>query len=332
MVAEFELIEEIRRRFSQPSGISVGIGDDAAVFSEHFEVATTDVLVEGVHFRLDWCEPSDVGWKALTASLSDVAAMGARPGPFLATIGLGPDHGAETARGIIDGFAECTGDLGDDVEALPVGGDLSETTGPLVVSISMFGRLAGPRPLLRSEAKPGDRIVLFGTPGRSCAGLADLREANSERPESYPGLVGAYRRPTAQVRAGIAIGERELARAAIDVSDGLGRDLGHVCAASGVGARVDIGDLPEDSELEAFANSRGESADRYRIGGGEDFCLVAFVPSPRQTEFGERAEASGWPISRIGAIVSGETGVEFRGPDGEMFELAERGYEHFSGS
>jgi len=202
MVAEFELIDEIRRRFPAPDDAAVGIGDDAAVLSNRFELATTDVLVEGVHFRLDWCDPSDVAWKAVTASLSDVAAMGGRPGPYLATIALGPDHGDDVAYGLVEGFEERADALDEDLAVVPVGGDVSESPGPLVVSVTMYGSAAGPEPLLRDGAGEGDRIVLIGRPGRSAAGLAQLRDSTRAEEDACVELVETYRRPGAEVRAG----------------------------------------------------------------------------------------------------------------------------------
>lgn len=330
MVAEFELIDEIRRRFATPEGVAVGIGDDAAVLSSHYEIATTDVLVEGVHFRLDWCDPSDVGWKAVTASLSDVAAMGGRPGPYLATLALGPDHGDEVPRGLVDGFEARAEAMEDGLSVVPFGGDVSSTSGPLVVSITLYGEAAGAEPLLRDGAEEGDRVVLIGEPGRSAGGLAQLRDPVDGAGADCSELVEAYRRPTAQVQAGIALGGGAICTALIDVSDGLAQDLGHICSQSEVGARVELGSVPRDPELAECAAARGDPIQPYLTSGGEDFCLLGTVAPEEVERLERRAGRASWSYAWIGDIVPAASGVEFIGTDGEPVDLSETGYRHFS--
>jgi thiamine-monophosphate kinase len=328
MLPEFELIDEIRRAFPVPEGVDVGIGDDAAVLSRQFDVVTTDMLVEGVHFRFDWCSPEDVGWKSLVASLSDVAAMGATPGPFVVGIGLGPDHDESVARGLVEGLRRACQAAGRERVA-PVGGDLSSTPGPAVVSVTLFGESEGPGAIGRGGASVGDRLVLFGAAGRSAAGLAALERWGGEAADRLPGVVEAHCRPTAQMAAGAGLGRERLASALIDVSDGLIRDLGHILDQSGVGARLEVDALRLDDDLVEAADVLSADPVDFVLGGGEDFSLLAAVPRREVDALRQLAGDAGWPMSVIGAIVDPDEGLSVVEPSGERRTIASGGYEHF---
>ena len=328
MLSEFALIDEIRRGFPTPEGVDVGIGDDAAVLSDRFDVVTTDMLVEEVHFRLDWCSPEHVGWKSLVASLSDVAAMSAVPGPFVVGLGLGASHDEATARGLVEGLRRASEYAGGG-RVGPVGGDLSSTPGPAVVSVTLFGDLEGRQPVLRGGASPGDRLVLFGTPGRSAAGLASLEAWGMEAVDRVPQLVEAYSRPTAQLAAGAELGRRGLATALIDVSDGLVRDLGHLVDESEVGARIEVSQLPIDDDLVEAGEALSVDPIDFVLRGGEDFSLLAAIPSRRVDPIRQLAEDAGWPMSVIGAIVDPAEGLSVVEPSGDLRTIGSGGYEHF---
>jgi len=329
MDSEFQLIDEIRRATDLPEGVSVGIGDDTAVLTDAFELLTTDMLVEGVHFRFDLCSVEDVGWRALVASLSDIAAMGGEPGPYVASVCIGGGDDGR-ARELVDGMRAAAEAVGRVDRVAPIGGDLSDSPGPVVISIALLGTLAGDRPMLRRGAGPGDRIVLIGRPGRTMAGLEVLDgRVDDLEPEARESLADAYRRPTARVAAGAAIGEGGLAAAMVDVSDGLAADLGHLTEASEVGARVELERLPISADLARFAEDGGWDARRFAAGAGEDFCLLAAVPEERFAAFEAAADAADWPWAVIGAIVPPESGLEFVDAAGDAVELASGGYEHF---
>lgn len=328
MASEFEIIGTIAGRFATPDGVEVGIGDDAAVLeSGRFDLVTTDMLVEDVHFRRDWCTAVDIGWRALTASLSDIAAMGGRCGPYVANVAMtGEEDGF--VDGILDGLEAAAEMAGPEASIAPIGGDMSSSPGPAVLSITLLGESLSSGPLLRSGATPGDHIVVTGQPGRSKAGIALLDgewtiDAGGARDE----LIEAYRRPVARCHVGELLGNEVGANALIDVSDGLLADLGHVMEASGVGARLEWDALPVDGPLSGLPMSGDEIRRDYVLSGGEDFELLMFLDDDQWGRL--RQKDLGAQVHRIGEIRSGEGGVAWNGlPDG--FEPAgDDGWEHF---
>ena len=245
------------------------IGDDAAVVGlpARTAVAATDLVVAGVHVDLDFSGPEDIGYKALMVSASDLAAMGVRPRYALVSV-AGPP-GTDLER-IGDGLAEAAGETGSVI----VGGDLASSP-VLVLSTAVFGLVepGAPAPLLRSGARPGDRLFVTGPLGRSAAGLRVLRTAGpGRRPRpSDPDLVRAHRRPAARLAEGEAA-RRSGASAAIDVSDGLAADLVHLAEASGVGVALDGVPVADGA-------TRDEA-----LGGGEDYELVVATAVPDDLE------------------------------------------------
>jgi thiamine-monophosphate kinase len=285
-IDEFEAIGRISALFASaararipegdlPPGGEVWIGDDAAVVATGSPtLLTTDLVVEGVHFDLRLCSIEDVGYKAMMATASDLAAMGASPDRALASIVAPPGTGLdELATGLAAASAECG--------CVIVGGDLSG--GPVVVvSVAVLGGLvpqgAG-GPLLRSGAKPGDRVFVTGPLGGSAAGhrilLDELswgsRDAEASDPppraKDVERLVRAFRRPRARINEGLAA-RRAGASAAIDISDGLATDIGHLSRASGVGISLDTVPIA------------GGATEEEALHGGEDYELVVATPDP----------------------------------------------------
>ena len=276
-LGEFELIAALARRLD-PTSDGLGIGDDAAAWTAtpgSLVVATTDMLVEGVHFRLDWTSPHDLGWKALAVNLSDLAAMGARPGRALVSVALLPGQTA-----LVEEMYAGIGELARLTGTRVVGGDTVRTSGPLVVNVALIGEAEPGRLLRRDGALPGDLHVLTGTVGASAAGLALLLEGDRDRlsrPEAMQ-LIAAHHRPMPQLAAGRALAAAGL-RCAIDVSDGVASEAWHLARASGVAIRLDTDRLP----LEAAAISLfGEAeARQFAVSGGEDYQLLFSVPDAR---------------------------------------------------
>jgi thiamine-monophosphate kinase len=273
----------------------LGPGDDAAVVTapDGRVVATTDLLVEGSDFRRDWSTGADVGWKAAVQNLADVAAMGAVPTGLLLALGAPVDLPLAWVEDLARGLAQACAEAGTGV----VGGDLSAA--PVVfVSVTALGDLQGRAPVRRDGARPGDVVALAGAVGRSAAGLDLLRAG---RADLSAALVQAHRRPRPPLDAGPAAALAG-ASAMLDVSDGLGTDLGRLAAASGV--HVDVDAWWEDAraaELEATAEGLGEPAlaRRWVRGGGEDHALVAcFPPGTALPE----------PFVRIGEVLPVRTG------------------------
>jgi thiamine-monophosphate kinase len=257
-VGEFGLIAAVTARLPMTDAVLLGPGDDAAVVSVPGGqvVATTDVLVEHVHFRRDWSTAYDVGRKAAAANLADVAAMGGVGIALLVGLAAPPDLPLQWALDLADGLRDECALVG----AAVVGGD-TVTAGQVVVSVTALGRTE--RVVPRSGARTGDLVVLAGRTGRSAAGLQLLQAGTTTGP-----LVDAHRRPEPPYAFGPLLAAAG-ATAMCDVSDGLVQDLGHIAAASGVGIALDSAAL-QDPEVDL----------QLVLTGGEDHALVATAPQP----------------------------------------------------
>ena len=275
-VGEFGLIARVIDRLVGSPAVLLGPGDDAAVVAapDGRVVATTDVLVEGVHFRRDWSSGYDVGRKAAAANLADVAAMGARGTALLIGLAAPPDLPVAWSLELTDGLRDEAALVG----AAVVGGDVVRSA-TLVISVTALGDLEGRTPVTRGGARPGDVVVLAGELGRSAAGLARLTEGHRDGAD-----VDAHRRPTPPYALGPALADAG-ATAMCDVSDGLVADLGHLARASGV--LIDL-----------------DPADELFLTGGEDHALVATLPSGTPLPPGTRV---------IGRVLAGEPSVTVAG-------------------
>jgi len=305
-VGEFALIGELTPLFGQGDQVLVGPGDDAAVLRirQGHVVVSTDLVVEGRHFRKDWAGAADVGHRAAAQNLSDINAMGGRAHSL--TIGLAApgDLPARWALDFAAGFAaEC-----DLVGASVVGGDLTGSD-QVVIAVTVIGACAQ-SPVLRSGARPGDVLAIAGRQGWSAGGLAVLsRGFRSPRV-----LVEAYRRPEPPYAAGPQAAEAG-ATSMIDVSDGLLADAGHLAHDSGVAIDVWTSALEVPEPLHAVAAATGADPLSFVLGGGEDHSLLATFP-------GDATLPDGW--ASIGAVAEGE-GVTV---DGEAYD-GETGWTHF---
>lgn len=293
-LGEFGLIARVTERLGGSAAVLVGPGDDTAVVAapDGRVVATTDVLVEGVHFRRDWSSGYDVGRKAAAASLADVAAMGGTATALLVGLAAPGDLPVSWALALADGLRDESALVG----AVVAGGD-TVSSDRIVVSVSALGDLAGRSPVLRSGARAGDLVVLAGDVGRSAAGLALLQAGEREGL-----LVEAHRRPTPPYSLGPVLADLG-ATAMCDVSDGLLADLGHVATASGVAIVVDEVPQPDGVTVEQV------------LTGGEDHALVACLPLGTALPDGIRV---------IGRVEAG-SGVSVPG-----VEPGSTGWEHFS--
>ena len=289
----------------------VGPGDDAAVVSagDGRVVATTDLLVDGQHFRRDWSTPYDVGRKAAAQNLADVAAMGAVPTALLIGLATPPDLPAFWAERLADGLSdECAV-----VECGVVGGDVVRSE-LLVISVTALGDLQGRAPVLRSGARAGDVVAVAGRLGWSAAGLAALRKG-FRTPRA---VVDAHRRPQPPYAAG-PVAAKAGATALIDVSDGLVADLGHIAKASGVVISIARASLAVSDRVAEVASALGVDPLDWVLGGGEDHALAGCFPS-------SDVVPQGWRV--IGEV--GEIGEDDGGRvlvDGRAY--AGGGFDHF---
>jgi thiamine-monophosphate kinase len=314
-VIEFELIDRIRARVTARDDVVLGIGDDAAIVRMppgHDLLLATDTINRGVHFPEN-TPPEQLGWKALAVNLSDLAAMAAQPAWCTLSLSL-PQADVPWIDAFLDGFCALAQAHG----VALVGGDT--TRGPLSVSVTVCGFAEPGRALRRSGAQVGDEVWVTGTLGDAAGALAQWRGGNAV----HAGLRDRLDRPTPRVEAGRALAG--LAHAAIDVSDGLLADLGHVCVASGVGAMVEIDDLPASGLL--VATFEPERRRVLQATGGDDYELCFTAPASARAALEDIAARTGTPFTRIGRIVEGQ-GVQARLRAGAVWEPAHRGYVHF---
>jgi thiamine-monophosphate kinase len=269
-IGEFGLIARVTARLEAGPTCLLGPGDDAAVVvaPDSRIVASTDVLVEGRHFRRDWSSATDVGHRAAAANLADIAAMGAAPTALLVALCVPPDLDVSWAEELADGLSAEAAKVGASV----VGGDMSGSP-TLTVAVTALGDLRGFAPVVRSGAQPGDVVALAGRVGYAAAGYTVLSRG-FRTPKL---LVDAYRRPDVPYSAGLAAA-RLGATAMVDVSDGLLSDLGHIATASvvGIDVRRDAFEIPD--QMRDAASALGVDPYLWVLAGGEDHALAATFP------------------------------------------------------
>lgn len=311
--AEFDRIRAMAARWKDRAR---GIGDDCAIIEVGGDriAVSIDVSVEDVHFRRAWMTPAEIGYRAAAAALSDLAACAAEPMAMLLTIGAPETEPEDTFIGIADGIGDAAGDAG----ALVVGGDMTRSD-KLFIDCCVIGRASAS--VGRGGARPGDRIVVTGALGGPAAALADL---NAGR-EPAPATRARFLRPAPRHAAARYL-EFIRARAMIDISDGLTADLGHLLAAGGVGATIDVAKIPVLHAAEDAARRAGREPWHFAAGSGEEYELIALMPEDMQAE--ELASAP-VPVAIIGTI---ERAPGLRATlDGTPVELP-AGFDHFGSS
>jgi len=271
MDGELEVIRRIAARVAPRGGVSVGIGDDAAVLDDG-TVLALDMVVDGVHVRRSTHSPADIGHTALAVNISDVAAMGAIPVAAMVGLGLPPDIGA----GDVDAMYAAMEELARAHAMSIVGGDVSASP-VLSLSVAIIGRAPeGIRPVLRSGARAGDVLVVTGPLGASAAGLLCLDHPDAGG-DARGALISAHLRPQPQAAHGRHLAEAG-ARAMIDVSDGLLLDADRLARASGLAAIIDLEAVPRAPGVDAVAGAIGTDAALLACTGGEDYQLLAALP------------------------------------------------------
>ncbi len=323
-LGEFALIDRLKRLVpSTGPGVVTGIGDDAAVLRLSGEVlATCDVQVEGVHFTLDLVPPSDLGWRALAVNVSDIAAMGGTPRYALVSLVLPPETAGNVVEEIYAGLAEAATAHG----VVVVGGNVSATSGPLVIDITLLGE-AG-IVVRRSGACPGDGVWMTGAAGKAAGGLFLLHHPDVRVPDR-DALVSAYRRPVPRVAVGQALAVTGLVTALVDTSDGTAQDLLHLIEASGAGVSLDLTRVPLAEGLPAVAHAAGVDPAAWALGGGEDYELL-FTAAPAFAEAApDLARITGVPLTRIGDVLPPDAGRWLVHSGGHRVPLAAAGWNHF---
>lgn len=325
---EFGLIERLKKCVTAPTNfVIIGIGDDAAAFETkpgYITVMTADALVEGVHFNLAFASFQDVGWRAMAANLSDVAAMGGSPTWATVCICVPPSCAVESLEALYAGMDAVAAPLGCRI----VGGDTTASPSGLTISIALLGEVRRERMTPRGGVRPGDLFCATGHLGGSRAGLEVLRRGHS--PGRFDEPTRRYLRPVPRVREAIAMGDAASIHAAIDVSDGLASEIHHLCRMSRVGARIEQTAIPIHPDTDAVARLCDTEALTFALSGGEDFELL-FAVAPGDAEQVARAvkDATGAPVSVLGEAVPPEQGICLRREDGAWHPLPDTGYEHF---
>jgi len=308
MPSEFALIN---RYFKRPTPHTVlGVGDDGAILQPATGcelVVSTDMLVAGTHF-LPNADPVDLGWKVLAVNVSDMAAMGAQPRWALLAAAL-PAATESWIEKFASGFFACAEMFGIDV----IGGDT--TQGPRNFCVTIFGEVPAGTALLRSGARPGDEIWVSGTPGRAAQGLGHLQGQATLSEPALTDCLTALHRPQPRVALGLAL--RGLATAAIDVSDGLLADLGHILEQSGVAATLKLAVSPAPT-----------FAEQCFLSGGDDYELAFTAAPDRHEEVLTLSKTLGLPLTCLGNVTTG-SGLTVLDLSGQPVAISRRGYDHF---
>lgn len=319
---EFSLIARYFDRVrSSRLDVETGIGDDCALLNipeKQTLAISTDTLVAGNHFLPD-IDPADLAYKALAVNLSDLAAMGADPAWLTLALTL-----PEVDEPWLEAFSDSLFELLNYYDMQLIGGDT--TRGPLSMTLGIHGYIPAGRALKRSGAKPGDWIYITGTPGDSAAGLAVLQnrlQVSEETDAHY--FIKRHLRPTPRILHGQAL--RDIASAAIDLSDGLISDLGHIVKASGCGARVDVDALPKSDAMMRHVDA-GQAL-RWALYGGEDYELCFTVPELNRGALDVAIGQLGVPFTCIGQMSADIEGMNFV-RDGMPVTFDWKGYDHFA--
>jgi thiamine-monophosphate kinase len=327
---EGDLIRTIARLAGGPRrDVQVGIGDDCAVLElapGTRLVATTDLLVEDVHFRRRYAAPADIGWKALAVNLSDIAAMGATPRWALVALACPEDGRADDVEALYEGALA----LASAHDVAIVGGDTSASPAGWMINVTLLGEAAA-APLLRSGAHPGDVVAVTGPLGRAAAGLAILQSPVAPRGLGtvLHELTAAHLRPRPRVAEGLWLGIAGGVTAMMDLSDGLATDLPRLAAASGAGARVELGRVPMDEATRAGAQALGVDALTWATGGGEDYELLLTCAADAFERLAHGLAArTGARLTAIGTMTAAP-GVRYVDAHGHEVDVAP-GYEHFA--
>lgn len=320
MLSEFDLIKQFFKR-ERPGRADLGIGDDCALLtpSPGRQLAiSSDMLVEDRHFFAG-ADPFMLGHKSLAVNLSDLAAMGARPVAFTLALAL---PAADPVW--LDGFSRGLFALADAHGCELVGGDT--TKGPLNICITVFGELAPGHALRRDAARVGDDIWISGTLGDARLALAGYWKELDLPADDHAQAAQRMHMPTPRVALGLALAARPLAHAALDISDGLVGDLGHILAASKGGATLDVDALPAGPVL---ARQSTELRRRFTAAGGDDYELCFTAPAAHREAVLEAGRASGTAVTRVGRI-DAEPGLRCVNAQGMPLDLQLSGWDHFS--
>jgi len=322
-LGEFGFIDRIRARAASDRDAVLGIGDDCAASrlpEGELLLTSTDMLLEGMHFRLDWTRPYDLGRKSVAVNLSDLAAMGGTPRHIFLSLAFASSTDLATLDRILEGILDEAAEHGVSL----LGGDTCRSPGPLVLNLCVQGSVPEKQMLRRDGAKAGQDIYVSGTLGDSALALR-LRQ-QGQAPGDF--LARRHDRPSPRVRLGRELAKRGLATAMIDLSDGLLSDLGHILKASGLGARIEGASLPLSAEFSRQLQEDGSLLD-LAFAGGEDYELLFTATAARRAAVAALSRDLDLPLTRVGRTREGSNLLVLDAA-GKPWEKPGRGFDHFS--
>jgi thiamine-monophosphate kinase len=327
-IGEFGFIDRIAPLgLIRPEGVIKGIGDDCAVIAiggDEYLLVTTDMFVEKVHFLMEWTTPEVIGAKVLTTNISDIAACGGIPRDAFISLAI-PEH---LDLAWLDDFYRGMSDLAREFSVNLLGGDTTRSKRDVMVNIALTGLVPSSQVLFRHTARPGDLIVLTGPTGESAAGLDILLKGSHLPDDTARGLIRAHLEPRAHVREGRILAESAACDAAIDVSDGVSSDLGHICRDSGLAAVVWEECLPMSERLLEAAAEFGKDPLEWVLNGGEDYVLLAAVRRECLSDLEDKFRDQDLDLFVIGELREG-AGMELVKKDGSKTALNPSGWNHF---
>lgn len=328
---EFGLIELVSGGLiNRPERVVKGIGDDTAVIKaskDKLLLFTTDMMIEGVHFSLDYSKPQDIGKKALAVNISDIAAMGGYPTDGVISIGVPGDLNVAVVEQIYAGIREIAGEYQVNI----VGGDTVKSR-DLIINVALTGEVAKDKVVYRSGAKPGDVIYVTGALGNSAAGLYLFQ--NPEFVKNLPleyanNLKRIHVSPSPRLFEAQKLVNSGLITAMNDISDGLASELHEIGSQSNVGCELQLEQLPISQEVRCLVEEKKVNAINWALYGGEDFELVFTVKGQAEHKFASFAGEQGITIYKVGQIVAAENGFNLLNQQGEVIPFEAKGYNHF---
>lgn len=300
--SELDLIRFLGKTFTRAdAGLVRGIGDDCAVVrlpAGRDLLVTTDSLMEGVHFRSSDFKPEEVGQKAVAVAVSDVASMGGRPHYLFVSLFIPPEMEKRKVEALFRGIGESA----DRFCCLLAGGNISSSTGPLVIDVAVVGSVARGRTVYRHGARTGDGIYVTGTIGDSALGLRVLKSGDPKLIRKYSALVSRHKLPTPRLREGAGLGEFRIASSMIDVSDGLLLDLTRMLEAGSVGATIELDRVPVSPQARRYMEETGIKSLEPLISGGEDYELLFTVPKKNEKKLETLALSLRTSYRKIGEV------------------------------
>jgi thiamine-monophosphate kinase len=310
-----------------PIYLKKGISDDCAVLEtaeDRLLLVTTDTLIEGIHFTAQTLSPEALGWKTLAVNISDIAAMGGTPRTAFLSIGIQAEAKVSFLESFMAGFKA----LADKLGIILAGGDTVESPTSTVITVTLLGDCLPEHVVYRSGARVGDDVWVTGPVGSAAGGLFLLQTKEVAPPSGYESLIRAHQKPMPPLDAGKALGRGGLAHSMIDISDGIAKDLSHICEQSGVGAVLWAASIPMSSHLLRLAAEKEKKALQWALHGGEDYeLLFTALPADKEEIQSLTAKVSNTPATNIGTIIP-EEGVWLETKKGRE-RVESSGYLHF---